>query len=61
MKELTIKETKEVSAGIAPVVWFAAGVIARSAIGGAIRSTVKTAFQGFVGGATGAALRSSSY
>jgi lactobin A/cerein 7B family class IIb bacteriocin len=59
MKELSIQEIKEVNGGIAPVIWFAAGVIARSAIGSAIRSTVKTAVTSFGTVATGTAVRNS--
>ena len=57
MKDLSTAEASQVSGGIAPVVWFAAGIIARSAIGTAAKSAAKTAFQAFVGGAVAAALR----
>lgn len=58
MKELSTQEMTEVNGGALPAVaWFAAGVIARSAIGQAVKSTVKTAAAGFIGGVTGAAVK----
>ncbi|GEM_PF-3909260 len=60
MKNLSNAEVKNVNGGFAPVVWFAAGVIARSAIGTAVRSTVRTAYTSFATGVVVGGLKSSA-